>query len=134
MTIAAVLTEHQQAMGHRDMKVHCWCGWSGARVDGAFIAHQAEALTAAGYQPEVIVEWGVAHENGVVHRTYSTRNEAHDFIEGMAEVGYPMTIARREYTPAIHTAWDVYCCIFGPNCPNCVPHRCDDYCNSCEGS
>ncbi|AHB31659.1 hypothetical protein ArV2_gp48 [Arthrobacter phage vB_ArS-ArV2] len=48
-TMAEVLAEHQQKVGVRDMRSHCWCGWAGEPTGIAFIAHQAAALSAAGF-------------------------------------------------------------------------------------
>lgn len=46
--IAAILRDHQQARGIRDLNVHCLCGWTARRDDdGALIRHQAGLVEAA---------------------------------------------------------------------------------------
>jgi hypothetical protein len=46
--ISEVLSKHQWKMGYRDMKWHCYCGWTAPIADSSFVDHQAEALEAAG--------------------------------------------------------------------------------------
>ena len=50
-TMTDVLAAHQQKVGVRDMRSHCWCGWAGEPTVRAFIEHQAAALSAAGFGP-----------------------------------------------------------------------------------
>ena len=107
MTVMEVLRKHQQAVGHRDMKLHCWCGWEGARADNGFIAHQAGAILDAGYRkPEVIVEWGTVHEaNGAFYNTHRSRENAQAFVDSMAEVDHAMIVVTREHVPAVYGDW-----------------------------
>jgi len=44
--VAAVLRGHRPEAGHRDLRVHCLCGWTGAELATypQFIAHQADQL------------------------------------------------------------------------------------------
>lgn len=44
--IAAVLAAHRKEMGHRDLRVHCICGWSSGELSTymQYAAHQTAML------------------------------------------------------------------------------------------
>lgn len=54
--MADVLRTHTRRPGTRDLAIHCECGWSESILSmrsskGSFAAHQATALSAAGFGP-----------------------------------------------------------------------------------
>jgi hypothetical protein len=86
-TLAAVLAEHTQKHGIRDMRVHCWCGWASGEREGmpAHRAHVAAALDAAIAAQEG--ERGTADENARRDTTTCAEHrqrpgEAHEWRRG----------------------------------------------------
>jgi hypothetical protein len=62
--MAEVLLMHQRAAGVRDMNDHCMRGYSKPMSATGLAAHQADALTAAGFGAvnETTTEWGVRRD------------------------------------------------------------------------
>ena len=70
--------------------------------------HVGEVLSAAGFGPvrEARIEWGVAFtETGAFYKSYSSRDEAREFVDSMNEVDANMMVVKRQYTPAIYGIW-----------------------------